>query len=420
MSALIPAMEVANAAQSFQPAINAAIGSALGNMGQGAFNYGAGHVKRKLQQMFRRKVNARGMRSREDYTVSRTGRVAKPKAPTAGNNKSSAVYSARSAVAHPVSVKGRARKKAKKSLKDRIVAIEKRNKETPLSHYKFCDVKPYTLSVEGQELMGTEAVRNKQSKIVFDFPCKWNRNTLNTKLGASIPRTDDNNQVPTSAGANFSRFVKRHMKLVLKNTGRTSAEIKYVRYRTKDFTSRSIFQNFNDQIQDKGHLIGTIESGAGPVTGPPAGSYLAPRLIFANADAYEETFGIFSDLDEYKTIGKVGKTLLQPGDFFEIYDSFNGFCKTEERDRIDTTYNPFDTFGILVQVNGVIATDTTATAQVGRADYEVSGLLYDYCSMKFQNDLGHNKVDWDVNGMVDSANGWSTGGPSISNVEDGS
>lgn len=411
--ALQSALGVANMAQSMEPAVQAALTSGIATYGPEF----ASQVARAAR---------RGNRSLKKYLSRRTrsaipssGSKRKPKKPSAGKNSSSGVFSARSAGSHPVATKSKKRGPVKASLKKRIGKLEKALGQTGMSTYKFCLVKPWSLSIEAQESRGTASARNLHPKIIYNLEGNWRWPTVLSKLASSIPKTDDNANPPTAVGTNVSRHVKRHVKYEIKNTGLMTAHVKYVKYRAKQDTSQAPLQGLQSVLADRLLPTGSWETDLGPVSTVGAeSSYVPKRLIFVQDQAYAETFQFLQELDDFKTIGKVGSTLLQPSDTFELYDTFDRTMKSEQTDRNAETYGPQETYGYFIQVTGVMATDNTNLDHVGTSDFEISVMSRDFMTLRIDNSLGQKFYDYDVNAMSPSANGFSSGSPAVDKVQD--
>lgn len=406
-------LAIANSAQAMEPVIQQAINAAMLNVTPSLMKGAVGASRagvRNLKKYLRRRTRSSG---------PSVAPKKNSKTPSAPRNASSGVFSARSASSHPISTKGRKGRKVKASLKKRIGKLESALKKKGTSTYKFCVVKPWSLSTEAQESRGTFSVRNKHSKIIYNLIGNWTSNTIDGKIGASIPKTDDNLQPKVVDGINTFRYVKRHIKYCIKNTGTMTANVKYLKYRAKQDTSQGALQQLQVILGDRLLPIGEWRDELPSLsTAGAEASFVSKRLIFNNDQGYPEVFQFLQELDDYKSIGKVGSTLLQPGDIFELYDTFNKTIASEQPERNTEVYGPEDTYGYFIQVTGVIATDNSNLDHVGRSDFEISAISYDYMTLRIDNSLGQKFYDWDVNAMNDSSNGWSTGSPSVTKNND--
>lgn len=403
--ALVPsvqeALSIANAAQRVgsNPAVQRAAMGLLSSLGASAGRAAQGFLRKTY----------RGKRPSERPPK----RKAKHKQP--GANSNAKVFSSRSAAAHPIHVKSSKGKSKKRSVKDRVKALEKRAKATPLSVYKFVDVRPYTLSTEAQESRGVTPVRNRHGKMIYQYAGLWTQSAIQTKMASSIPKTDDENQFLQTANKNSRNYVKRHVNLTIKNTGRTACVVKYVRYRSKDHNTIGILDDLKNYCTDRIVASGILEAAQGSVaTVGSESSYHMGRLVFNDGNGYQEQFQFLTKLDNYKTIGKVGTTILQPGDFFHIYDTHNAVMESEVGDRNGSTNpSPFNTYGFMIEVKGCIATDASNFDHVGTSDFQVSAMAREYMTLKMNNDLGQHHYDYDIQAMNTSANGWTTGAASV-------
>lgn len=410
LPAALTAGQIANAAQSLvsSPMVEAAGKQALVAAGSALAGGARRFLKRKL---------ARGFAPRKNSVQKRLAK----KTQSGGNRSgSSTVFSARSAVHHKTHVKNGKSRKGKMTLKKRVQALEKRAKKIPVSVYKFVNVRPYSLSTEAQESRGSTSVRNQHGKIIYNLSGFWTQDQIKTKILSSIPKTDDNNNPSVSTDLNRNHYVKRHMNILVKNTGRMSVEIKFVRYRCKEFHSGGILPEMQNYAQDRRMVSGIYEPFLTAVsTAGAEASYVPPRIVYTGGSAYDETFQWVTKTDHFKTVGKIGSTILQPGDFFNLYDTHNGVYRSEEGDREgEGIESAFNSYGYVIQVTGTLATDNTNLDHVGRSDFEVSLLVKDHLTMSYANDLGHNAYDYDVQGMNTCSNGWSTGSPSVTKVDD--
>lgn len=410
LPAAVTAGQIANAAQQLvsSPMVEAASKQALLAAGSALAGGAGNYLKRKMVRAFAPRKN----------TVQK--RLAKKTQSGSNGSGSSTVFSARSAHHHKTHVKNGKRRKGKMTLKKRVRALEKRAKKLPVSVYKFVNVRPYSLSTEAQESRGATAVRNQHGKIIYDLAGLWRQDEIKTKILSSIPKTDDNNNPIVSSDINRNHYVKRHMNILVKNTGRMSVEIKFVRYRCKEFNNGGILPELQLYAQDRRMVSGTYEPPQSAVsTAGSEASYVPARIVYTGGSAYDETFQWVTKTDHFKTVGKIGSTILQPGDFFNLYDTHNGVYRSEEGDREgEGNESPFNTYGYVIQVTGTLATDNTNLDHVGRSDFEVSLLVKDHLTMSYANDLGQNAYDYDVQGMNTSSNGWSTGSPSVTKVDD--
>lgn len=262
------------------------------------------------------------------------------------------------------------KRKGKLTLKKRIRALEKT--KVPKSHYTRYFKKDIKL------------VANQNNRKVFFIPAD---NT--TDIEAVIASVEYPSSSVNLTAKNTSIAFNSHHQLYVACGGLHSVQLRIVRLKAADNTSKSPIDAIIEELADRGITI---------VKGPAVAadnttSYLPESAIQAEpimqlrvlSDAYDQTsenWSKFGDVETYK---------LNPGDATNFQISRKFVYKPEVKDQEATTYIKNYDSGFLVEIVGELGHDSTNTNKCGYAAALVDCMLMTKYSATVQNGLGlHN------------------------------
>lgn len=270
-------------------------------------------------------------------------------------------------------VKGtkRTKKRGKITLKKRIQALEKT--KVPKSHY-------FQYTKEDIKL-----IVNQNNRKVFWIPASNITDIESVLTSVEYPSSNVN-----LTSKNTSIAFNTHHKLYMACAGLHSVQIRIVRVRAADNTSKSPIDSIIEESGDRGITVAKGASVAAsatqsyyPESAISGESIMQLRLL---SDAYDQTS------ENWSKIGAVEMYKLNPGDATSFTLTRKFVYKPEVYDQEATPFIKSYSSGFLVEVVGELGHDQTSIGKCGYAAGYVDCMLFNKYTATVQNGLGLKKV----------------------------
>lgn len=279
----------------------------------------------------------------------------------------SSVKSNRLNTAVSISKRASKRSKNKKSLKQRVSAIEKHS--PPNSTYRHSTLIALKVK-EGS---------NTSQKWLVDVPSQFNHIGIENVLTAIDP---------TLVSTNTKTIIKVYSKLTIKNTAVSRVTIKYADYVHVSDDIEDILTEIVSYYGDRTSVALTNSVDTGTIRG--ATSAAIPRHFILEQGEFDRellSMGAHPDDRKFKYPNGIKTIILNPGDSLILRATRKVKYRPELLDRENTAFQK-DEFGFIFSAVGELGHGSTTNGLIGTSSFELDCLQYGCCTAVIQDGKG--------------------------------